>query len=143
ARIVRARTKILLARLPGVIEIDEDEIRRRADGEASRLEAKDFGRALRHGPEQGQQLDLAGMDKAQGGSEQRFEADGAVRGFGERLPLDLAVLRVMIGMDDVDGAVVEPGDQRLPVVFRAERGRQLEEGAVAADIILVERQIVD
>ena len=34
-------------------------------------------------------------------------------------------------------------DHRQPVVFGAQRRRELEEGAVLADVVLVERQIVD
>ena len=36
-----------------------------------------------------------------------------------------------------------PRDHRQPVVLGAERRRQLEEGAVGADVVLVQRQVVD
>jgi len=45
--------------------------------------------------------------------------------------------------DDVDGAVGDRLDHCHTVVFGPQRRRQLEEGAVLTDVILVERQMVD
>ena len=107
------------------------------------LEPEDFGRAAGHGAEDGQQRHVARMDEAERGGEQRFEADGAVGGLGEGLALDLGVLRIVGRVDGVDGARDEPVDHRPPVVLGAERRRELEEGAVGRDVVLVERQVVD
>ena len=83
------------------------------------------------------------MDEPQRRREQRLEPDRAVRGLGEGQALGLDVLRIVVGDDDVDGAVRQRLDHRLPVVLVAQRRRELEEGAVVADVVLVERQIVD
>jgi hypothetical protein len=83
------------------------------------------------------------MDEAQRGGEQGFEADGAIRGFGEGLALDLGILRIVAGMDDVDGAGLQTLDHCPPVVFRAQRRGELEEGAIGRDVVLVQREVVD
>ena len=76
-------------------------------------------------------------------AEQRLQPDRAGGRVGEGQALGVDVLRVVRGDDDVDGAVAQRLDHRQPVVFGAQRRRQPEEGAVFADIVLVERQIVD
>ena len=83
------------------------------------------------------------MDEAEARGEHRLQPDRAVGGLGEGLALALHVLRVVRGADDVDGAVGECCDQRLPVVLGAERRRHLEEGAVGADVVLVQREMRD
>ena len=83
------------------------------------------------------------MDEAQGRREQGLEPDRAVRGFREGQPLRLDVLRIVVGDDHVDDAFAKAGDDRLPVVLVAKRRRELEEGAVIADVVLVQRQVVD
>jgi hypothetical protein len=67
----------------------------------------------------------------------------AVGGLGEGLALGVDVLRVVARHDDVDGAVGDRRDHGQPVVLGAQRRRQLEEGAVGADVVLVQRQVVD
>ena len=83
------------------------------------------------------------MDEAQGGREQGLEPDGAVRRLGEGQPLVLHILWIVVRDDHVDGAVGQRLDHRLPVVLVAQRRRELQEGAVIADVVLVERQVVD
>ena len=73
----------------------------------------------------------------------RLEADRARRGFGERQPLGLDVLRIVVGDDDVDQAVSERLDQRQPLVLAAQRRVEFQEGAIVADVDLVEREMVD
>ena len=46
-------------------------------------------------------------------------------------------------MDDVDGTRLQAFDHSLPVVLGAKRWRELEEGAVGRDVVLVEREVVD
>jgi hypothetical protein len=100
--VVRARPQSRFLDHPGEVGIEDDEVGRSADGEAAGLEAEDLGGPAGHGAEDGQERDIAGMDEAHCGCEQGLEADGAVRGFGEGLPLDLGVLRIVCRVDDVD-----------------------------------------
>ena len=71
------------------------------------------------------------------------QADGAGGGFGERQALDLDVLRIVVGHHDVDQSGGDRRDQRLAVVLGAQRRRQLQEGAVGADVVFVQRQMID
>ena len=80
------------------------------------------------------------MHEAQRRRKQGLETDRAVGGFGEGQALRLDVLRIVVGDDHVDDAVGKPVDHRLPVVLVAQRRRELEEGAVVADVVLVERR---
>ena len=82
-------------------------------------------------------------DQAQARRQHRLDADRARRGFGERQPLGLDVLRIVIGADDVDEAGAQRLDQSHALVLAAQRGHQLEKRAVVADVELVERQVVD
>ena len=68
----------------------------------------------------GHQRHLAGMNEPQRRRQHGFEPDGAVGRLGEGLALDLEILRIVVGMDDVDHAVPQPGDDRLPVVLGAQ-----------------------
>lgn len=77
------------------------------------------------------------------GGKQGFQADGAVLGLGPGVALGLHVLRVVVGANDVDGAVGDRRDHRLPVVLVAQGRRHLEEGAVGADVVLVVGQVID
>ena len=83
------------------------------------------------------------MNEPERRRQQRLEPDRAVRRFGEGQALGLDILRIVVGHDDVDRAVDQRLDHRQPVVLVPQRRRELEEGAVVADVVLVERQIVD
>ena len=83
------------------------------------------------------------MDAGEGRRQHRFQPDGAVGGIGEGQALGVDVLRIVRGDDDVDRAVGQRLDHRHAVVLGAQRRRQLEEGAVFADVVLVQRQMVD
>ena len=77
------------------------------------------------------------------GRQQRLEPDGAARGLLEGQALLLLVLRGVERADDVDQPLGQRLDHRHPVVLGAQRRRELEEGAVVADVELVQRQVVD
>jgi hypothetical protein len=83
------------------------------------------------------------MDEAQGGAEQGLDPEGTVRGFREGQPLGLDILRVVIRDDHVDHALVEGLHHRLAVGLVAQGRREPAEGAVMADVILVQHEVVD
>ena len=95
------------------------------------------------GAPEGGEGEVAGVVELHRRGQEGLEADGAGGGFLEGEALLLLVLRGVEGADDVD----EAGGQRLDgghaVVLGAERGAQLEEGAVVADVEFVQRQVVD
>ena len=141
--VVRARDDVLFGDDPRKVGIDEDEIGRcardsRPDGRP-RISA---GRCVmaRSTVIRSMSPEWTSRNAAASSVSRPI---GAVRCFGEGLALDLGVLRVMGGMDDVDGARFEPLDHRLPVVLGPQRRGELEERAVGRDVVLVERQIVD
>ena len=127
----------------GRVGIEDDEVGGRADRQPSGRKPEDFGRPRRQGAQEPGQGDAFRMDEAQGGREQGLEPDGAVRRLGEGQPLVLNILWIVVRDDHVDGAVGQRLDHRLPVVLVAQRRRELQEGAVIADVVLVERQVVD
>ena len=77
------------------------------------------------------------------GRQHGLEADRAGRGFGERQALGLDVLRIVVRHHDVEQALGERLDQRDAVLLGAQRRRHLEEGAIGADVDLVQRQVID
>ena len=81
------------------------------------------------------------MMQGQQAGQQRFNADRAVSGLCERLAFGFCVLRIVTGDDDINRAVGNAADQRQPVFFAAQRRRQLGEGAVVFDIVLVEHEM--
>ena len=83
------------------------------------------------------------MNQPQRRRQHRLEPDRAVLGFGERQSLGLDVLRIVVGHDDVDGAVASAATIACRSSSCAQRRRELEERAVIADVVLVEREIVD
>ncbi len=83
------------------------------------------------------------MHQAEAAREHGFEADRAVRGFGERMPLHLDVLGIVVRHDDVDRAVRDRVDDGAAVVLVAERRGELHEGTVLGDVELVQRQMGD
>ena len=80
--------------------------------------------------------------QAQAAGKQRLEADGAEFGFGERQPLGVGALRIVARHDDVDCAVLDTLDQSAAVVLATHRWRKLEEGAVGADVVLSENEMI-
>ena len=83
------------------------------------------------------------MHEAQARGQHGLQADRAGFGLGERQALGLDVLRIMVGDDDVEQAGGERGDQALAIGLAAQRRRELAEGAVGADVVLVQRQMID
>ena len=73
----------------------------------------------------------------------RLDPDRARRGLAEWQPLGLDILRVVIGYDHVDQPGSEPIDQGESLVLAAQRRVELQEGAIVADIDLIEREMVD
>ena len=61
-----------------------------------------------------------GDDETQARREHRLDADRARRRLGERQPLGLDVLRIVIGDDHVDEAGVQRLDQREALVLAAQ-----------------------
>ena len=111
--------------------------------EAALRQAHDVGRPAGHGAQQHGQRDLAGMDEPQPRRQHGLHADSPVRRFRKGLALRLHVLRIVVGDDDVDHALRQRLHHREPVLLVAQRRRELEEGAVVADVVLVQRQRVD
>ena len=83
------------------------------------------------------------MHEPQARREHRFDADRAIFGFRERQPFGFDVLRIMVGDDDVDQPFAERANERLALVLMAQRRSQLQEGAIVADVVLVQRQMID
>ena len=142
-RVLGARAQLPLVEHVGRVGIEHDEVGGRAALQppagrprisAGRVDSA--RRSVRQG-------DLPGMDEPQGRRQQGLEADRPVRGLREGQALGLDVLRIVVGHDHVDGAVRQGRDDGLPVVLVAQRRRELQEGAVVADVVLVEREVVD
>ena len=104
---------------------------------------KDFRRPRRHRPQQTRQADLSRRDEPQARRKHGFEADRARLRFGERQPLGLDILRIVVGNHDVDDSLGERLDQRQPFFLAAQRRREFEKGAVVADVDLVQREMID
>ena len=77
------------------------------------------------------------------GGQQGLEPDRAGGGLLEGQALLLLVLGGVERADDVDQPVGQRLDHGHAVVLGAQRRRELEEGAVVADVEFVERQVVD
>ena len=86
------------------------------------------------------QGDVAGGNEAQRCRQHGLDADCPGLAFGEGQAFHLDVLRIVIRDDDVDEAGGHALDQRLAVLLPPQRRRQFEEGAVVADVVLVQRQ---
>ena len=89
------------------------------------------------------EFDVAVVIKAKRCAEQGLEADGAVGGLGEGAALAVGASRIVGRDDHVDIAARHALDHGAAVVLRAQRRLHLEEGAVGADIVLVEREVID
>ncbi len=74
--------------------------------------------------------------------EQRFQANGAERGFLERQALFFGWARIVAGDDHIDQAVAQRLHERDAIIFRSQRRRELGEGAIAVDVLLVEREVM-
>ena len=83
------------------------------------------------------------MIEAQRCGEQCLEADGAVGGFGEGVALHVGVLRVVARHDHVDLAGGKALHHGAAIVLAAQRRPQAQEGAVGADVVLVEGEVID
>ena len=59
------------------------------------------------------------------------------------MALHVRVLRIVAGDDHVDVAGGQPAHHGGAVLLGAQRRPQAQEGAVGADVVLVERQVVD
>ena len=70
-------------------------------------------------------------------------ADGAVGGLGEGPALAVGVLRIVADTITSMSPLAQRLDHGRPVVLGAQRRPQLEEGAVGADVVLVQGQMVD
>ena len=83
------------------------------------------------------------MDEAQGRCQQRLEADRAIGSFRERAPFVVGILRIVAGDDDIDVA----GGQRLhegrAILFAAQGRANFEIGSIGADVVFVQRQVID
>ena len=88
-------------------------------------------------------LDFAVVIEAQGCGEQCLEADGPIGGFGEGVALHVDVLRVVARHDHVDLAGGKALHHGAAIVLAAQRRPQAQEGAVGADIVLVEGEVID
>ena len=128
----------------GGVGVEEDEVGRGAGREAAGGEAEQARRVERERPPERRQRQVAGVVELHRGRQQRLEADGAARGLLEGQALLLLVLRRVERADDVDQAR-RPAPRPCAMRSSSERsgGRELEEGAVVADVELVERQVVD
>ena len=82
-------------------------------------------------------------DQPQARRQHGLDADRARRGFAERQALGLDVLRIVIGDDDVDQPLRQRSDEFEPFGLAAQRREHFQEGAIVADVVLVEGQIVD
>src|SRR5690606_33571326 len=107
--------------LPWVIRVDQDEVGRSTTSKPSAGQAQDLGRPDGHGAQYGHEIDIARMDEAQRCTQQRLQANRAIRGFGKWLAFDLSVLRIMVRVDCVDRARTQTFDDRLPIVLGTQR----------------------
>ncbi len=73
--------------------------------------------------------------------EQSLQPDDSRLRLGEGHALAFHIVRRVIAGDAVDDAVGEAGCDGAPVRFPTQRRRQLGEGAVIADLVLVQREI--
>ncbi len=149
ARLVERR--VLAARLepsriehPGLVEVDDDEV----GGRARPQRAAGQARAARPArvdiaSSSGQQADLAVVDQPQPAASRVSSpiAPAAASAKGRRL-VSTSCGSWSETMTSIE-ARRQRLDQRQAVVLGAQRRRELEEGAVGADVVLVERQMVD
>ncbi len=83
------------------------------------------------------------MVQRQGGGQQGLQTHGARLGLGEGAALVFGRFGAMGRGDDVDQAVAHGLNQSLPVALGAQGRVQPVEGAIVADVDLVEAQVVD
>ena len=143
-RVLGARAERLGVEHPGHVGIDHDQVGRRAGGEAPDLEPEDFGRPAwraRGRGRAGRRRRNGTRRSAAGSIVSRPTAPSAASAKGWRLVSTScgSWLETITSIDAVGDAL----DHRPPVVLGAQRRRQLEEGAVGADVVFVERQMVD
>ena len=86
---------------------------------------------------------MPGGDQTQARRQHGFEADRAGLGFGERHALGLDILRIVIGHDDIEQARRQSLDEGEPILFVAQRRRDFQKRPIIADVVLVERQMID
>ena len=83
------------------------------------------------------------QEQAHGGGQQRLKPDSAGGGLLEGETLGLLVLRRVEGGDRIDQPRGHGLHHRAAILLRAKRRRHLEEGAVVADIEVVQRKVMD
>ena len=132
----------MLLHRPRQVEIDEHEVGRSTRRQAARLQPQDVGGLRRHGLDEAGQRHAIVVVKRQGCGQHGLESDCPIGGLGEGQALGVGTLRIVAGDDDVDGAVRHRFHQRAPVILGAQWRRQLEEGAVGADVVFVEHKVV-
>ena len=125
------------------VRIEADDVRRRADRKLADRQLEDLGRTGGHRADKAGKRNMARRDQSQARRQHRLDADRARRRLGEREPLGLDVLRIVVGADDVDEACAQGLDQRHALVFGAQRRAQLQKSAIVADIELIEGQVID
>ena len=142
-RVAAFRFQFVAVENPGHVRVDHHHVGLRAGPQRAAGQAEQFRGLGRQRFEQRHQLELAVVHQPERRRQHGLDADGAGGGLGERQALDLDVLRIVVGHHHVDQPAFERLDQRPAVVLVAQRRRHLEEGAVVADVDLVQRQMVD
>ena len=100
-------------------------------------------RVLRHGAQQVDQRDVVLVVQADQRRQQGLQTERAGRRFRERQALVFGWFRRVVGDDNVDQAGRDGIDEGQAVAFGAQGRIETEEGAVVADVDLVEHQVVD
>ncbi len=112
-RVARARAERLLADRPLAVEVEQDEVRRRARRDARPVEAEDPRRPGRHPLEQRLERQQPGLDEVRvERRERRLEAGHAERRRLERHVLLVRGVRRVVGRDRLDRPVAHRVEQR-------------------------------
>ena len=141
-RVLALGLQVVAVQEPGFVKVEHDEVGGRAGLQRAAGQAEQGGRSRGEGAQERRQGNEAGMVQAQGRRQHGFDADGAGHGLGEGQALGLHVLGIVVGDHHVDQAVGQRVGQGQPVVLAAQRRGELAEGAVAADVVLVEGEVV-
>ncbi len=142
-RIVGFGAQLVAVQPEGRAEIDEDDIGGRVLGEAALRQLQQFGWAQRHRAEERVERHVAFVVQRQRAGQQRLKPYSAERRFFVGQALVFGRARIVAGDDHVDQAIVHRLHQRHAIIFTAQWRRELGEGAIAIDIVLVEHEVVD
>ncbi len=128
---------------PRGMRINQDDICGRADGNAAGWKSEQIGGITGQSFEKHHQIQALIRDLGQSGSEQDFQTHRAGRGLGEGQAFVSGGPRVVGRDNHIDRPVIDPAQQSTPVTLSPQGRVELGEGAVIADVNLVQSQMIN